>query len=147
MELEAATGAVRGEPTAIRFAVPPRSADPVGLARSQQRDELAAGAVEPDAGDAALLEVDAPAGQVVDDLAEVGLVADGEHALVRAGGPHEVERGRAVEALREGLLVDRLDPERLARELGRLAGADLRAREAEMHLDFERLERTTGLAR
>ena len=43
------------------------------------------------AGDAALLEVDAPAGEVVDDLGEVGLVADHEHALVadrrRPGAP------------------------------------------------------------
>src|SRR4051812_44975980 len=122
------------------------SADAVGLARAQQHDELAAGAVEPDARDPALLEVDAPAGQVGDNLAEVGLVADDEHALVGAGDAHEVERGGAVEALGEDLLVDRLDPERLARELGRLAGADLRAREAEVHLDLERAQRAPGRA-
>src|SRR4051795_10416259 len=125
MELEAATGAVRGEPTAIRFALPPRSADPVGLARAEEHDELAAGAVEPDASDAALLEVDAPAGEVVDDLAEVGLVADDEHALVRVGRAHEVERRGAVEALGERFVVDGLDAQRLARELRGLPGADL----------------------
>src|SRR3954449_10792201 len=139
MELEAATGAVRAP--AYRHPVRRRtgsealtrcSADPVGLARPQQDDELAAGAVEPDPRDAALLEVDAPARQVVDDLAEVGLVADDQHALVRAGGAHEIERRPPVEALAQRLVVHRLDVERLAGELGGLPRADLRAREAQM---------------
>ena len=56
--------------------------------------------------DAALLEVDPAAGQVVDDLAEVGLVADDQHALVAAGGGEQVERGAPVEALGERLLDD-----------------------------------------
>src|SRR3954466_13804291 len=62
MEMEAATGAVR--PPAYRSA----SADSVGLTRAQEHDELTARAVEADAGDPALLEVDAPAREVVDDL-------------------------------------------------------------------------------
>ena len=49
-------------------------------------------------GDAALLEVDAPAGEVVDDLGEVGLVADHEHALVGPGGGQELQRVGDVEA-------------------------------------------------
>src|SRR3954453_19030947 len=93
------------------------SADPVDLARSQQHDELAAGAVEADSRDAALLEADAPARQVVDDLAEVRLVPDDQHALGRAGGAHELERSRSVEPLRERVLDDRVDAKLGARQL------------------------------
>ena len=69
-------------------------ADPLELARAQQHDQLAARAVEAHGGDAALLEVDPPAGEVVDDLGEVGLVADDEHALVGTGGGQELAARR-----------------------------------------------------
>src|SRR3954454_24095403 len=101
------------------------SAHAIELTRAQERDELAARAAEPHGRDAALLEVDPPARQVVDDLAEVGIAADDEHALVGAGGRHQLERRAAVEALGERLLVDRLDAELGAREAGGVAGADL----------------------
>src|SRR5204863_6040 len=70
--------------------------EPVELPGAQQHDQLAAAAVEADARDAALLHVDAPAGEVVDDLREVGLVADDEDALVRM---QQLERVLRAEAL------------------------------------------------
>src|SRR3954447_14411609 len=141
LEMEAATSAVR--PPAYRSA----SADPVGLTRAQEHDELTARAVEADAGDPALLEVDAPAREVVDDLAEVGLVADDEHALVGARRAHQVERRLPVEALGERVVVDRLDAEEVARELRGLPRAELGAREAQVHLDLERAQGLPGRAR
>src|SRR5205814_192741 len=83
--------------------------NPVEFARAHHDDELCARAVEPDGSDAALLEVDPRAGEVVDDLAEVGLVADDEDAPVAAGGRHQLQRVVAVEAGGERLMVDRLE--------------------------------------
>ena len=54
-----------------------------------------------DRGDAALLEVHAAAGEVVDDLRERRVVADDEHARVAVVGVQQLERVVAVEAVGE----------------------------------------------
>src|SRR3954447_12404039 len=56
--------------------------EPVELPGPQQHDQLAARPVHPHACDAGLLHFDAPAGEVVDDLRQVGLVPDDEDPLV-----------------------------------------------------------------
>ena len=56
--------------------------------------------LDADRRDAALLEVDPPAGEVVHDLRERRVVADDEHARVVAVGISELERVVAVEAVR-----------------------------------------------
>src|SRR5512133_4104790 len=108
------------------------------LTRAQQHDQLPARAVEAHGGDAALLHVDAPPGEVVDDLGEVRLVADHQHALFEPGGGEQLQRGLAVEARGQGIVLDRLGPEGLAGKQRGLAGADLGAREGEVNLDLER---------
>ena len=98
-------------------------------------------------GDAALLEVDARAGEVVDDLGEVGLVADDEHALVRTGGGQQLERVGDVEAREQRGVLDRLDAEGLAGQHRGVARADLRAREGEVDVDLQRGQRAARDAR
>ena len=72
-----------------------------------------------DRGDAALLEVDPAAGEVVDDLRERRLVADDEHARVAVVGVQQLERVVAVEAVGERRLVHRLDVQRRGRRARR----------------------------
>src|SRR5690349_13598216 len=68
---------------------PPMLREPVELPGAQQDDQLGVAAVEPEAGDPALLHVDLPAGEVVHDLRDVRLVADDEDPLV---GVQQLER-------------------------------------------------------
>src|SRR5262249_33650952 len=106
-------------------------ADAIELARAQERDEHAAGALHPHRGDARLLHVDAPAREVVDDLREVGLVAHHEDALLGGRG-QQLQGAGGVEAARQRLVLDRLDAELLAGEQRRVARAHPRAREGEV---------------
>src|ERR671928_1242264 len=122
---------------------PPR-ADPVELAGAQQHAQLAAGALQAHRGQAALLEGDPGAGEVVDDLAEVRLVADHEHALVGPGGGHERQRVVAIEALRQLRVLGRLDPELGAGQKRGVAGAHAWAREREMDLHAQGGQRPAG---
>ena len=114
------------------------------LARAQQHDQLGAGAVEADRGDRALLEVDAPAGEVVDDLRERRLVADDEHAGAVVVAVHELERVLALEAVAEHVLVLGLGAERLGRQPGGVRRAPLRARVDRRELDAEPRQRRAG---
>src|SRR6476620_5244629 len=67
---------------------PPMLREPVELPGTQQHDQLAVAALEPEARDAALLHVDLRAGQVGHDMGEVRLVPDDEDPLV---GVHQLE--------------------------------------------------------
>ena len=150
----AAQGSQRQAP--LRRADPAAGADQLGSAhprpghhdRRRRRWRRARGAaaargarrprpVEPDRGHAALLEVDARAGEVVHDLREVGLVPDDQDAVVRAGRLEQRERLRPVEAARERRVVHA--PRRRAR--GRPAppcpARGPRAREREGDLEPE----------
>jgi hypothetical protein len=80
----------------------------------------------------------------VDDLREVGLVPDDQNALIGGGGAHERKRLVGVEAAGERLVLDGLDPERLAGQPRRVACADLRAGERDVDLDLQRRQRLAG---
>src|SRR3954454_25387996 len=80
------------------------AADALELARAQQREQLALAPTHPDAGDAALLELVAGAGEVVDDLLEVRVVPDDEDPLLVAAHGQQLERVLHVE-LRGELVV------------------------------------------
>ena len=110
---------------------------PVDLARPQEHEQLPR-AVEAHRRDAALLELDPPAGEVVHHLGEIRLVADDEHAVA---GRRELTGGADVEARLQRLVLDRLDLERLTGEDRGLQGADLRAREDGLERHLERRER------
>ena len=75
--------------------------DALELARPQQREQLAARAVQPDAGDPALLEVDLGAREVVDDLREVRVVADDEDRPSGSTPSSSVARVGDAEASRQ----------------------------------------------
>ena len=117
------------------------AADPHELARTQQRDELAAGAVETHRGDAALLEVEARPGEVVDDLGEVGLVADDQHALVGPGDGQQLASVVDIEAGEQRRVLERVDAQGLARQHRRVTRADLGAREAQVDVHLQRRQR------
>src|SRR6476660_2224016 len=121
------TSGSSGTPTMLR--------EPLELPGTQQHDQLAAAAVNPQAGDAALLHIDLRAGQVVHDLREVRLVADDEDPLV---GVQKLQRVVGGEAHAQRRVLHRLAAERLVREPSRVAGADLRRGVDGLERDGER---------
>src|SRR3954465_674933 len=106
----------------------------VDLARAKQHHQLAAGAVDPDAGHAALLHGDLRTREVMDDLGEVGIVADHQHALV---GGQQLERVVGGDPLAQRLVLERLAAEALAGELRRLERADLGRRVDRLERDLQ----------
>src|SRR4051812_40558807 len=112
-------------------------ADPVELARAQQHDQLALA----DRRDPALLQVDAAPRDVVDDLDEVGVVADDEDPLLVAGREHQLARVAGVEALAQRLVEDGLAAKRLASQACRVERAQLGAGVDHVEPDVERPER------
>ena len=86
--------------------------------------------------------------EIVDDLHEVRVVADEQHALVRARAGRQPERVVDAEAARQGRVDD--DPlvaELLAREPRGFQCAHAGAGEHELKRDAERGERAPGRAR
>ena len=124
--------------------------DRLELARAQQHEQLAAPvALEPDGGDAALLEVDGRTREVVDDLREGRVVADDEDAVALAVLREQVARDALVEVLAQRLAFLGRHVERLAGQRGGAGGADERARVTGRELEPEprqRLARRDRLA-
>ena len=120
-------------------AAPSAAHDPRDLARAQEHEQRAAPPVEAHRRDAALLQVDARAGEVVQDLLEVGVVADEQHALV--GGPRRARarsRRRRRSPCRAACATTSSQPQRLARQPQRVERADPRARDGELERELER---------
>jgi hypothetical protein len=113
---------------------------------AQQRRQLRRRA-HPHAREAALLELDPRAGEVVDDLGEVRLVADDQDPRVGVVAEQQLAGVVAVEVAGEGTLLERLDVERLERQPRGVPRADLRARVADVHPRAEARERPAGQPR
>ena len=95
----------------------------------------------------ALLEVDAAAREVVDDLRERRVVPDDQHARVGVVAAEQVERVAGLEAVGEHVLDLGVDVERLRREPRGADRAHLRARVDGGELDAEARERRAGRTR
>ena len=98
-------------------------------------------------GDAALLEVDRRAGEVVDDLVEVGVVADEQHALVGARRSVSSRTSSASKPPLSGACATGSRPSVSQARRGRVQRPDPRARDDELERQLERGECAAGGAR
>ena len=138
-------------PARARTAARARPGRPAMTASSRGRSRTTSSPWPPSsriAGDAALLELDPAAGQVVDDLREVRLVADERAGAGRARGPSSASASLRVEA---GPQRARARPARSPSSAQASSAvsprADLGARQAQVDRDVQAGQRAPGGAR